>query len=119
MTPTLYKEDFYQWTQHQAALLRSEDYAELDIDNLIEELEDMGSNTRHALTSHLVGLLMHLLKYAHQKQRRSQSWLNSITNHRTEIESRANPRLRLATLICYEDPKASVCNHWPLADHNR
>lgn len=37
-----YEQDFYGWTQEQAALLRAGRLADLDIANLIEEVETMG-----------------------------------------------------------------------------
>ena len=39
MTTTLYETDFYAWTQRQAALLREEEFTEVDWNNLIEEIE--------------------------------------------------------------------------------
>jgi len=107
---TLYQTDFYAWTQRQATHLRDEEFSEVDWQNLIEEIEDMGNSQRQALTSHLVGLLLHLLKYAYQKQRRSKSWLNSINNHRTEIEIILDDSHSLATeleaRLLYAYPKA-------------
>lgn len=37
-----YEQDFYGWTQEQAALLRAGRLNDLDIENLIEEVETMG-----------------------------------------------------------------------------
>ena len=39
---TLYSQDFLQWTQEQIDSLRHGRWSELDIENLIEELEDLG-----------------------------------------------------------------------------
>ena len=39
---TNYDQDFYGWTQEQAALLRTGQLNDLDIANLIEEVEAMG-----------------------------------------------------------------------------
>lgn len=36
MTQTLYNQDFYAWTQQQAALLQAEELEKLDLPNLIE-----------------------------------------------------------------------------------
>ena len=38
----LYEEDLYLWSQAQAALLRAGRFDELDLENLIEEVEDVG-----------------------------------------------------------------------------
>jgi Domain of unknown function DUF29 len=51
---------------------------------------------RHAVESHLRNLLMHLLKWTYQPDRRSGSWRSSIRNARIEIGKRlnSNPSLR-------------------------
>jgi hypothetical protein len=38
----LYEQDFYLWTQHNAALLRSGRLGEADILHIAEEIQDMG-----------------------------------------------------------------------------
>jgi hypothetical protein len=57
----LYDQDFYAWTQAQAALLRKGAVQDLDLEHLLEEIEDMGHSQRDALASHLLVLLTHLL----------------------------------------------------------
>ena len=44
-----YENDFYTWTQQQAALLKSGKFADLDIHNLIEEIETMGRSEKREL----------------------------------------------------------------------
>jgi hypothetical protein len=58
----LYETDFHLWTQRQADLLRQRRFGDLDLENLIEEVEDLGSNQRHAVESHIQNTLHHLLK---------------------------------------------------------
>jgi hypothetical protein len=86
-TPVGYDTDFYTWTQEQAALLREGAVAELDLANLAEEIESLGISQRHALESRLAGLLMHLLKWRYQPQKRqtSRSWFRTISEHRARI----------------------------------
>jgi len=59
----LYKKDFSDWTARTVDLLRQGRFAELDIDHLIEELNDMGKSQRHELVNRLRVLLAHLLKW--------------------------------------------------------
>ncbi|PZP57018.1 MAG: DUF29 domain-containing protein, partial [Delftia acidovorans] len=42
MKSQLHEKDFLAWTQEQAALLRAGRLAEADIENILEEIEDMG-----------------------------------------------------------------------------
>ena len=88
MTTATYETDFYLWTQQQAALLRQGSLAALDVENLAEEIEDMGKSNRLALESYLSNVIMHLLKWQYQSERRGTSWKLSIRNGRRQIEKR-------------------------------
>ena len=83
--------DFNLWIQRTAQLLRDRDWHELDVDQLIEAVEDLGKSERRGIASHLTRLLLHLLKRQYQPQRRSDSWLDSITDARTQIELAIDP----------------------------
>ncbi len=83
---TAYETDFYQWTQQQAALLREGQFSELDTVHLIDEIEDMGASNRRALGSHLENILMHLLKWQYQLDRRGNSWKSSILKGRNAVD---------------------------------
>jgi len=84
---TSYEQDFYTWTQEQAAFLRKGAVQELDLPNLAEEVESLGISQKHALASHLRNLMMHLLKWHYQPSGRQMghSWQSSIINARDEI----------------------------------
>ncbi len=84
-TATLYEEDFCLWLKTTAELLKNRQLENLDYDNLIEEIETMGRSERNALKSNLIVVLMHLLKYKYQPQKRSTSWLSSIFEHRRRL----------------------------------
>jgi Domain of unknown function DUF29 len=81
-----YETDFYAWTQAQATALWAKDWPALDVDNLAEELEGMARSDRRALGNHLKNLLLHLLKWAYQPDKRGPSWQDSIEEAREAIE---------------------------------
>ncbi|MBC6476526.1 MAG: DUF29 domain-containing protein [Hormoscilla sp. GM7CHS1pb] len=83
---TTYTTDFNEWVQQTAQLLRSRRWQALDLQHLIEEIEDLGKSERRGLASQLTRLLLHLLKWQYQPQRRSDNWLDSITDARTQID---------------------------------
>ena len=58
-----YEKDFYSWALHHAQLLREGRFAELDIEHLAEELEDMGKSDRRSLENRCIILIAHLLKW--------------------------------------------------------
>jgi hypothetical protein len=92
----LYDSDFYAWSNQQAALLRSGDFARADIAHIAEEIETLGRSEKRDLESRLTVLLMHLLKCRFQPDRRGRSWQLSIDNARHAIERhlRDNPSLK-------------------------
>jgi hypothetical protein len=81
-----YLADFNLWLDRTAQLLREQRWHEIDVAHLIEEIEDLGKSERRGIVSQLTRLLLHLLKWQYQPQRRSDSWLDSITDARTQIE---------------------------------
>jgi hypothetical protein len=83
--PTTYNTDFYTWTQEQAELLRQGRFADVDLENVIEELETLGRSEYRALESAIHRLMQHLLKWQYQPEKRSRSWTVSIDHQRIEI----------------------------------
>ncbi|MGF1567253.1 MAG: DUF29 domain-containing protein [Nodosilinea sp.] len=83
--PNLYDLDFYRWTQTMAAALRQGRWQELDPDNLAEEIESLGRSDKRALKHRLEVLLMHLLKWQYQPEKRSHSWRATIVEQRLRI----------------------------------
>ena len=83
---TLYEQDFYLWIQTTVQQLKENKLNEIDIPNLIEEIESMGRSEKRELKSRLIVLLMHLLKWHYQPEKRSESWRSTITEQRICIE---------------------------------
>lgn len=81
----LYDRDFLEWTRCNAALLRAGRFDQADIEHIAEEIEDMGKSQRRELFSRLRILLIHLLKWQAQPERRGASWTSTINNKRREI----------------------------------
>jgi Domain of unknown function DUF29 len=82
----LYRRDLYSWALQQAAALRAGNLEHLDLLNLAEEIEDVGSEQLHKLTSAYRIVLLHMLKWDHQPGRRSRRWITSIESLRAEAE---------------------------------
>jgi hypothetical protein len=101
-TATRYEDDVYTWSQQQAAALRRAaksraNFPEpIDFENVAEEIESLGIAQLHALYSRGVVLLMHLLKWQYQPERRSPSWSATIRTQRREIAKllRLSPGLK-------------------------
>ncbi|MFM6344217.1 MAG: DUF29 domain-containing protein, partial [Dolichospermum sp.] len=59
---SLYESDYLLWTQDVVSKLRARDFDNVDLENLIEEIEDLGRSKKDELKSRLNTLLEHLLK---------------------------------------------------------
>lgn len=79
-----YDGDAYGWAIEQAAHLRAGRFDRLDIENIAEELETLGRSEFAKLRSSYRVILLHLLKWDHQPERRSRSWVSSILTQRLE-----------------------------------
>jgi hypothetical protein len=81
-----YDEDFFLWTQRQAALVRAGQFDLVDWKNVALEIETVGSRERRELGTRLKILMIHLLEWECLPQKRSKSWRVAINDQRDEIE---------------------------------
>jgi hypothetical protein len=93
---SLYESDFYAWTQQQIDLLKTQAWQNLDVQNLVEELADLGRRERQELRNRFGVLLGHLLKWQFQPEYRSNSWLATIREQREQLNLllEENPSLK-------------------------
>lgn len=100
----LYESDYYLWLQTIVESMKAGDLTAIDWENLIEEIEEMGRREKRAVFSNLKILLMHLLKYKYQPQKRSNSWLFTILEHRQRLQEdfEASPSLKNYFRQCFE-----------------
>ena len=93
---SLYDRDFFEWTSQVARLLRERRFAEVDVEHLAEEIEDVGKRDKRGVEGHLRIVLLHLLKWQAQPQKRSRSWKASIRTHRISLTKlfRDSPSLK-------------------------
>lgn len=93
---TAYEDDFYTWTQEQGARLRAGDFSGLDLANLAEEIESLGRSEFNSLVGAWQVILLHMLKFDHQPDKKTRSWAISIAAQRKEAEFilKDNPGLK-------------------------
>lgn len=96
---TIHEQDFYAWTQEQAALLRQGQLDHLDLEHLAEEIETLGRSEHRELGNRLEILPLHLLEWRYQPERCGKSWRITIRNQRVDIDKllRDNPSPQGAT----------------------
>ena len=83
----LYEQDFAAWAEETAQLLERQQFDHLDLPSLIEEVWDLFKRERDRLLSSLRLILHHLLKWQYQSKLRSDSWENTISRERINIQS--------------------------------
>ena len=83
----LYDRDYLQWVEDIVNKLRTRDFEHLDIENLIEEIEDLGKAEKKELLNRLTTLLEHLLKriYIDMPQEFT-GWERTIREQRRQIK---------------------------------
>jgi len=110
----LYRTDFYEWTKRQQAYLLARRWHDIDIDNLAEEIADLGGSVERAIESRLHILMGHLVKLALSADpypRRG--WWNTVRDQRREIAKilRKNPSLNARFDEIYRDEWQGGLDH--------
>jgi hypothetical protein len=93
----LHETDDSLWLEETVKLLKLRQFHELDLDNLIEELEDVGSEKRNAVESFLEQIIRHLLLlqyWTEEFDRNSNHWQAKIINFRNQLKRRLTGTLR-------------------------
>ncbi|WP_017300433.1 DUF29 domain-containing protein [Nodosilinea nodulosa] len=93
---SLYEQDYALWLDDTCRRLKAGQLADIDITNLVEELATMGRSEKQALSSNLIVVLMHLLKYAYQPGQRSNNWRFTLKEHRRRLQEslKTSPSLK-------------------------
>jgi hypothetical protein len=113
----LYDLDYVLWLDETIKQLRARQFAFLDLENLIEEIESMGKSERRAVESLLINILVHLLKLAYwesERDRNANHWIMEIANFRVQIKRiladspSLKPYLNNVFEGCYEDARKIV-----------
>jgi hypothetical protein len=95
-----YEDDIMQWSEHQAELLRRVAAGEPvnekpDWPNIVEEIESVGNEQRHAVESLLLQALIHMLNVeAWPLSRDAPAWRADANNFRAQALNRYVPSMR-------------------------
>lgn len=90
MVKSLYENDFQSWIDSTIQQLKNREFGSIDLENLIEELTNLGKSEKNTLKSNLMILLAHLLKLQVQSDAPDSmkiSWYNSVIEHRQRVLS--------------------------------
>ncbi|MGB5593436.1 MAG: DUF29 domain-containing protein [Crocosphaera sp.] len=84
----LYEIDDYQWLEKTVHLLKNRKFDSLDLENLIEELEELGREKKNAVASLLEQIIRHCLMYQYwtdEYERNSNHWEAEIYNFKVQL----------------------------------
>jgi hypothetical protein len=94
-TKDLYEGDFYVWTERQAELLRARRFDELDLENLIEEVAELGEAVKKSVRSRVRTIIEHLLKLQHSPASDPRpGWRDTVRTQRDDLSDDLTPALR-------------------------
>jgi hypothetical protein len=109
-----YEADYAAWLEAQAGLMRERRFDELDLENLLDEVKSLSLSTYKAFVSAIRVVLIHMLKWDIQEDRRSRSWQNSIEEHRRRVTDELNDspsfagRVEAALVLAYRQARAEA-----------
>lgn len=92
----LYEIDDSQWLEETIKLLKNHQFQELDLENLIEELEDLGKRDKNAVASLLEQIIRHLLLlqyWTSESENNTVHWQGEIYTFRTQLNRRITTNL--------------------------
>ena len=93
----LYDIDDDEWLEQTINLLKNHQFQQLDLDNLIEELEDLGREKKNAVASLLDQIIRHLLLLQYwttEAEYNAVHWQEEIYNFRTQLRRTITTNLR-------------------------
>ncbi|MDJ0732079.1 MAG: DUF29 domain-containing protein [Crocosphaera sp.] len=93
----LYEIDDSQWLEETVKILKNRQFNDLDLDNLIEELEDLGREKKNAVAGLLEQVIRHLLLlqyWTEEQNYNSIHWQGEIYTFRVQLRRKLTTNLR-------------------------
>ena len=88
--------DYDLWLQEQADKLRSRSFADLDVDNLVEELEGLVRGEKSAVESFAYQIILHLLLidyWTTESERNRNHWRAEINGFQYQLQNKLTTNL--------------------------
>ena len=94
---TLYEIDDSLWLEETIELLKAKNFDALDLDNLIEELEDLGNEKKFRVASFLQQIIRHALLlqfWASEREYNQGHWESELVNFQDQLNTYLTASLR-------------------------
>ncbi|MGL6344674.1 MAG: DUF29 domain-containing protein [Waterburya sp.] len=94
----LHDQDFNLWVERTKEAIQNRDFENMDWDNLLDEIDDMGKSEKRSLDSYTQRLIEHILKLKYwndEVERCRKGWQQEVVNFRNRIKRilKKNPSL--------------------------
>jgi hypothetical protein len=95
----LHDRDFSLWIEKTKEAIQNKDFENMDWDNLLDEIDDMGKSEKRSLDSYMQRLIEHILKLKYwdsEVERCRKGWQQEVVNFRNRINRilQKNPSLK-------------------------
>ena len=115
----LYDRDFNLWIEQTKQRLEERDFENVDWENLIEEIDDVGKSQKRSLESYLELLIAHILKlryWEEEKKRNQKHWQVEVVNFRNRIARllKQNPSFKSYMKQVYPDIFRDTVKSWQI-----
>jgi hypothetical protein len=84
----LHSQDFNLWIEEIKQKIQNQNFVDMDWDNLLDEIDDMGKSEKRSLESYLQRLIEHILKLKYwelERERNYRHWRAEVANFRNQI----------------------------------
>lgn len=115
----LYDRDFNLWIEHIKTALINQDIHNMDWENLLDEVDDMGKSEKRSLESYLERLIEHILKLQYwnsEYHRNYKHWQVEVNNFRNRIKRllRRSPSLQRYMKDIYPEVFQDAVSSWQI-----
>lgn len=95
----LHDHDFNLWIEKIKEAIQNRDFENMDWENLLDEIDDMGKSEKRSLDSYMQRLIEHILKlkyWKEEQERCRKGWQQEVVNFRNRINRilKKNPSLK-------------------------
>jgi hypothetical protein len=85
----LHDQDFNLWIEKIKQKIQYRNFVDMDWDNLLDEIDDLGKSEKRLLESYLQRLIEHILKLKYwesERERNYRHWCAEVANFRNQIK---------------------------------
>ena len=124
----LHDRDFNLWIEKTKEAIQNRNFENMDWDNLLDEIDDMGKSEKRSLDSYMQRLIEHVLKlkfWEAERERCRKGWQQEVVNFRNRINRILKKNhslknyLKSEYLDLYQDAISTMVFDFEIPEHDR